>query len=85
MNEQPNAPKFDRLPLPIRNELQMEIMRKMMEEKVVPDEMAWMDNYRALVSDIIDDTSNIEIQNLAKSREYKKAAELVLEKLMVAA
>jgi len=85
MNEQPNTLKFDRLPLTIRNELQKEIIKRMIKEKIVSSPMEWMDDYRSDVSDIIDDTNNAEIQSLAKSGEYERATELVLEKLMVTA
>lgn len=83
-NEQiPSESVMDRLDLPTRNRLQIEVIKMMLADGTLKTEMDWIKHpYSKIVSDVIDFPENFQIRNLALSGDFTKAAEL-LEPLLI--
>lgn len=78
--------KEGRLGLHERNVVQKMIIKKMLESGAVKTEMEWAEDYRKIVSDIIDNPQNVNIRELIKegdedNTKYDQTADLIISLL----
>jgi len=80
---------LDRIPLKERMEFQLTLIELMLGKKSSYkniDEwnrvtIEWVEKYRGIISDIIDNTENKEVRDLIMKTKYKDASDIVAEML----
>ena len=78
MSERIPIEKYEPLKLGPRNLLQVELIKIMVPDLDNSDQLVWINKYAEKVSDMIDDTRNIDIRDaILDKNDFKKAALLI--------
>ena len=78
-------PDFERVPLGIRNKIQMEVLKLMIGENPTSEaEVKWSEDYGALISMFIDHKDHKVLRGLISKRDIKGAAEEIVSLINMA-
>ncbi|OHA59534.1 MAG: hypothetical protein A2589_01580 [Candidatus Vogelbacteria bacterium RIFOXYD1_FULL_46_19] len=71
-----------RLGIEIRNPVQAKVLKKILDPKEsATDQMKQIKELGQIISDILDDPAETEVQTLALAGQYQESAELIVKKM----